>query len=207
MIESNVSFETVDCLFKWTNPEVQESTITFYDTILCTVSTMNWTIGLPMMLGILHYERFGGDPQKRGLGNRLISCGILSLLGQCICLQLLLVLIRLDLGSYNVNMILLRGYVGLGFSTMGFVEANYVLRYLQIFVWGRVKEINEELAIRCIGRSMVLVAVACGYCINFNVPMITFFMTFSSLHTKTITVETKLCQQKANPHFDTLNLR
>ena len=206
-MQSNSSFVTVNCLFNWTNPDVQETTITYYDTLLWTFALINWTIGLSMMMGILHYERFGGDPQKRGLANRLISCGILSLLAQCICLQLILILIRFDVGSYNVYMILLRGYVGLNFSTMGFVEMNFILRYLQIFVWGRVKEINEELAIQCIARTMLLVAIACGYCINFNVPMIAFFMTFSNLHMKTIIVETKLCQQEANPHFDFWNLR
>ena len=113
MIESNGSsnFVTANCLFKWTNPEVQESTIAFYDTILWSFSLLSWTVGLAMMVGILHYERFGGDPQKRGLGNRLISCGIISQLGQCICLQLLLVLIRLNVGSYNVYMILLSLYL------------------------------------------------------------------------------------------------
>ena len=201
------SAAVVDCMFEWTNPGIDQRTTMVYDAILWTFSILNWTFGLAMILGILHYERFGGDPQKRSLGNRLISSGILSLLGQCVCAQLNLVLIRLDIGTYNIYMTLLRGYVGLGFSTMGFVEANFVLRYLQIFVWGRVKEINEELAMRCIGRSMILVAIAIGYCINFNIPMITFFMTFSTLHKKTIAVETKLCQQKAYPHFDFWNLR
>ena len=145
---------------------------------------------------------------KKGLGKQAdFLWNSLTLLVQCICLQLILILIRFDVGSYNVYMILLRGYVGLNFSTMGFVEMNFILRYLQIFVWGRVKEINEELAIQCIARTMLLVAIACSYCINFNVPMITFFMTFSNLHMKTITVETKLCQQEANPHFDFWNLR
>ena len=31
------------------------------------------TLGNTLLLGILHYEKFGGDPQKRGVRNRMAS--------------------------------------------------------------------------------------------------------------------------------------
>ena len=34
---------------------------------------LNLTLGNALLLGVWHYERFGGDPQKRGLQNRLVS--------------------------------------------------------------------------------------------------------------------------------------
>ena len=46
------------------------------------------------MLGLIHYERFGGDPQKRSLGNRLISGGIKCLIASSASMQILLILVR-----------------------------------------------------------------------------------------------------------------
>ena len=47
-----------------------------------------WAVMCPMvilsnllLLGLAHYERFGGDPQKRSLGNRLASQAALSAIG------------------------------------------------------------------------------------------------------------------------------
>ena len=34
-----------------------------------------------LLLGLAHYERFGGDPQKRSLGNQIASQAALSLVG------------------------------------------------------------------------------------------------------------------------------
>ena len=47
-----------------------------------------WTLLCPMVIlsnlllfGVAHYERFGGDPQKRSLGNRLVFQASFSLIG------------------------------------------------------------------------------------------------------------------------------
>ena len=43
---------------------------------------LNLTLGNALLLGVWHYERFGGDPQKRSLQNRLVSeIAISGLLG------------------------------------------------------------------------------------------------------------------------------
>ena len=45
---------------------------------LCLVSLL---FGLPLHLTLVHYEWYGGDSQKRSLGNRIISqCAIANLI-------------------------------------------------------------------------------------------------------------------------------
>ena len=45
---------------------------------LCLVSLL---LGLPLHLTLVHYEWYGGDSQKRSLGNRIISqCAIANLI-------------------------------------------------------------------------------------------------------------------------------
>ena len=90
------------------------------------------------------------------------------------------------------------------FCTIGFIEMNVLLRYWQIFVWGRVKEINEDLAIKVIARSMLLVSAGLTYVMNLNPPMTTFFMTFSPLESKDIPVPPHFC---CTDCFDPLNQR
>ena len=82
------------CHLRWDNPDIHPSSTTQYDMLLWVNTVFSWTFGLAMIFGILHYERFGGDPQKRSLGNRLISCGVKSLASQTFCLQILLIAVR-----------------------------------------------------------------------------------------------------------------
>ena len=82
------------CYLRWDNPNTQPSTTAQYDILLWTNTAFSWTFGLAMIFGIVHYERFGGDPQKRSLGNRLISCGVKSLASQTFFLQILLISVR-----------------------------------------------------------------------------------------------------------------
>ena len=55
---------------------VDSANLRTFDVVYWTWTAVIFTIGIPLNLGILHYERFGGDPQKRSLTNRLTSrCG------------------------------------------------------------------------------------------------------------------------------------
>ena len=45
------------------------------------VSGVSLALGLPLHLILVHYEWYGGDSQKRSLGNRIITqCAIANLL-------------------------------------------------------------------------------------------------------------------------------
>ena len=103
-----------------------------------------------------------------------------------------------------VYFFLYRLYLGFSFCTVGFIETNLLLRYWQIFVWGRVKEINEDLAIKVIVRSMLFVSAGLTFVMNLNPPITTFFMTFSSLESKDIPVPPRYC---CPDFFDPLNQR
>ena len=110
---------------------------------------------------------------------RLLSHGILTLVVGAFFLQVLLIVIRYDLGNTLVCFTLFRSYLGFLLATVAFVELNFILRYAQIHVWGCVKEINEDLAMTATGISVLCVSLATGYCMTLNPPMWNFFMTYS----------------------------
>ena len=58
--------------------DIEASDIDAFDCVLWTAVFFNFVLVLPLMAFFGHYERFGGDPQKRSLGNRLISHYILA---------------------------------------------------------------------------------------------------------------------------------
>ena len=74
------------------------------------------------------------------------------------------------------------------------LKGNFVLRYLQIFVWGCVMEINEELVMRAIRVTMFCMAIWIMYCMNLGFHMVTFFTAFSRLNSTDITVPSNLCR-------------
>ena len=60
--------------------KVESTDTSTFDIIYWTLTAVIFTIGIPLNLGILHYERFGGDPQKRSLTNRILSrCGYIAI--------------------------------------------------------------------------------------------------------------------------------
>ena len=70
------------------------SNVAKYDVYLWTSFGFCWTVGLGLLLGLIHYEKFGGDPQKRSLNNRLISSGVWSLIAQSAFLQIVIIMVR-----------------------------------------------------------------------------------------------------------------
>ena len=53
-------------------------------------------------------------------------------------------------------------YMGSSIMPMSFININTLLRFLQVMIWKRVKEINEELAMRGIFGSTVLICAGIG---------------------------------------------
>ena len=58
--------------------EVEDRELRFFDIFywVCTTSTV--VLGIPLACLIVHYEWYGGDPQKRSLVNRLMSNGVVT---------------------------------------------------------------------------------------------------------------------------------
>ena len=69
----NLSFEGF-CYFHTSNKtKLGEITSTWDLAISALAFVISGTLGNALLIGIIHYEKFGGDPQKRSLRNRLTS--------------------------------------------------------------------------------------------------------------------------------------
>ena len=74
----SINYTYVECIYHGKASKVDSTTIDNFDTFFLISTAICWTFGLALWSGALHYERFGGDPQKRSLGNRLISSGVIT---------------------------------------------------------------------------------------------------------------------------------
>ena len=101
-----------------------------------------------LMLAIIHYERFGGDPQKRGLGNRIISAMLWSTLFSSDAHFLTL--------FSQDQRIVLAVMRGLKISAITFMNLHAMVIYLQVVVFKQVKEIDDELVAACLQRAVYM---------------------------------------------------
>ena len=63
-----------DCRILYqSNTSFRNDEIVLPDLILWTLFTATMTIGNAFLIAVIYHERFGGDPQKRCLQNRLAS--------------------------------------------------------------------------------------------------------------------------------------
>ena len=65
------------CSAIWTD-EVTSFQLHFFDIAYWIWAIVILLLGIPMSFGIVHYEWFGGDPQKRSLTNRIISSYVIA---------------------------------------------------------------------------------------------------------------------------------
>ena len=201
------SMPLVKCILNFQQPSIEVWALNTFDAFMWMSSFAAWSIGSLLMFGIIHYEKYGGDPQKRSLGNRLISCAVQCLVVFSLCWQLLMILFRYDLANVHVYMALVRCYMVLTIAAIIFVETSVALRYLQIFVWERVKDINEKLAIKAISRSILLVSAGLGCCLNMNHLWYTNILTFSKQNLSNFEIPLHNCLLSNPNHYDPMNTR
>ena len=53
--------------------QITEQDLYHFDITFWICFALMAMFGIPLTFGLVHYERFGGDPQKRSLTNRLTS--------------------------------------------------------------------------------------------------------------------------------------
>ena len=58
--------------------EIPASTLRGFDIFYWTCDVLIILLGIPLNIGIIHYEWFGGDPQKRSLSNRMTTSFIIA---------------------------------------------------------------------------------------------------------------------------------
>ena len=61
----------------WSN-EIPIQSLRIFDIFFWTCNALIIIFGIPLNVGIIHYEWFGGDPQKRSLSNRMTTSFIIA---------------------------------------------------------------------------------------------------------------------------------
>ena len=145
----------------------------YHDVVMWVLGVACLTLGNGLTAGIVHYEWFGGDPQKRSLGNRLSSHVALSWMAASVTRTAYTLLFRYDVGNLQLRQLAFSTCVYSVLTGLGFINIHTGLRYLQIVVWKRVKEINEDLAVRGLVLSNYAMCLLMTFSLNFGQP---FFM-------------------------------
>ena len=101
-----------------------------------------------LFLGVIwHYERFGGDSKKRSLQNRLASQIIIA------CLLILNnsnfspLNLPKRFASYELWLLYIKLQRALQLIILDLIVLHTLVVYLQVVVWKRLRECNEELII------------------------------------------------------------
>ena len=102
-------------------------------------------IGPIFLSGIIAYEKYGGDPQKRNIINRLQSMGIASLI---IATEIhgIVIILRETFGLIDLSIIIWIECLFCMFicNALLFFAEMSVIHLLYIVVWKRVKSIDDE---------------------------------------------------------------
>ena len=121
--------------------------------LLWTIFMISGTMGNMLLLSVLHYERYGGDPQKRSVRNRLgfdITFSILLMVNLGI-----VAFVRVEMGykEDDINLTLSKAHRGFNFAAVTFMNLHSLITYSQVVVFKHVKAINDELLGKCLRRT------------------------------------------------------
>ena len=105
----------------------------------------NHIIGPILLGGIIAYQRYGGDPQKRNIINRLQSFGLTNLI-MCTTIQGIERMAREIFGLIDFDVMIWVECLLCIFlcNAILFFSEMSVLQFLYIVVWKRVKALNDE---------------------------------------------------------------
>ena len=104
-----------------------------------------------LFLGVLwHYERFGGDSQKRSLQNRLASQIIIACLLSLNNSNFSPLNLPKRFASYELWLLHLKLQRALHLILLDLIVLHTLVVYLQVVVWKRLRECNEELIINAL---------------------------------------------------------
>ena len=114
------------------------------------------TLGSAMLLGIVHYEKFGDDPQKRSLGNRLASDMILLIVFSVNVGTVAFVSSETGLDNYIEWDTFIRIYRSALLAIVTYTNIHTLVAYLQVCVIKHIKEINDEFCSKFLRRVILL---------------------------------------------------
>ena len=84
----------LECQFHNSTPPIATDQLAISDAIMWVMIILVSTVMTFLMVALIVFEKCGGDPQKRSLGNRLVSSNLIGNLAQCWTINTLLVLAR-----------------------------------------------------------------------------------------------------------------
>ena len=76
LINDSYSCFVEQCWIRIEEEDIDLNVLQNFDVFYWLMATFLLVFGLPLNLSIIHYERFGGDSQKRSLGNRFSSYAV-----------------------------------------------------------------------------------------------------------------------------------
>ena len=141
---------------------VSNAQLFYFDILYWTWAAIIISFGIPMNCLIVHYEWFGGDPQKRSLSNRIISSSVIANISAGISMHTFTAMIRWRIGTAAFQAVFFKMYIGCTYAAFTFANLSTIVRFVQVVIWKRVMEIDEELAAAVINRSVVCVCFLLG---------------------------------------------
>ena len=124
--------------------KIEELQIGTFIKVVGVLSYFLSNLGDLLLLGIAHYEKFGQDPQKRSLPDRVVSFNII--LGVFISvIHSNIIIVRTFFGPVGNAITQLRYYVMSSMYSIfyGFTE-TMVLKCIMIFSWKHYAMVNDE---------------------------------------------------------------
>ena len=113
--------------------------------VYIVLMVVNHIIGPFLLAGIIAYERYGGDPQKRNIINRLQSFGLANLI-MTTTIHGIVRILREIFGLIGLDVMICIECLFCLFAcnALLFFAEMSVLQLLYIVVWKRLKAINDE---------------------------------------------------------------
>ena len=113
--------------------------------VLYSNATLSSLIGPILMIGIVIFEIFGGDPQKRTIVNRLLSALLFNTAIWSVILGIILILRDVN-GLLNFNLAMLLRLSANFFANVVYIYYNIltIFRYLFIVVWKRMRGVQDQ---------------------------------------------------------------
>ena len=119
-----------------------------------------YVVGPLLALGIVLYENFGSDRQKRTIVNRLLSFGVGNIAVYCVLSGTFRV-IRDVCGLLDYRMMVWINSFTLIFKLSGvfFYTEMTICRFLFIVVWKRIKVMDDDFFMRVLGLSTYTITI------------------------------------------------
>ena len=136
------------------NKTLQEDQTTYLEILAWTGFAIAVASCNGLAIAIIYHERFGGDPQKRSLANRLTSNMFLAFTLSTDSQVLGLVLNKTNSLSDPFIIRILQIDRAFFFANFSFMNLHTLVIYVQVIIFNRVKEINDELCDTCLRRSV-----------------------------------------------------